>query len=392
MLLHFLVLIFGVISGTITGLLPSIHNNLVTTILLTSGFLYKIPTDLAIIYVVAISVTHTFVDYIPSVYFFSVSADSAVSFNSSQRLFNSGQAHLAINNTIKGSIIAIFVFLTFYIPMILFVPKIYSKLEIMFPWMLFWILVLSVYRAKYKKETIFVILLCGMIGFFALNSNINQPLLPMLTGFFGVSNLFLSKENKDVVEQKIGEEIITIKEIKRIFLKILPISPFCALLPGFGAGQASILIPSKKDDKEVMTLLGAINTLILCLSFFTLFIVRKSRSGAAGAIAQVTFLNEESILMVIFCVLVVSVIAAFTTNLISKKMAKMVSKINLSLMKRIILVLTFILIFVICGFYGVILFIISILSGILSSYFCINKSNMMSCTLIPTIFYYLPFI
>lgn len=389
MFIEFLVLLLGVISGTITGLLPGIHNNLVTTILVSCGFIYDIPINLAIIYIVSISVTHTFVDFIPTIYFFSGSSDTALATTPGQKMFMNGNGHLAINNTIKGSILAIFAFLIIYFPLTYFLTNFYSKIEIMFSWIMLWVVIFSICRAEFKLETILIIFMSGCLGYFVLNSSINQPLLPMLTGFFGIANLITSQES-EIIKQNTTEEKITFKEIRNILLKTIIVSPFCSLMPGLGASQASMFLPSKKDDKETMILLGSINTLVLCTSFVTLFLVNKNRSGAASAISQLTTLTSENILMIILVIVIASVLAAAITNFISKKICCKIEKINIRILKKIILIITTIIVVVVSGFRGLIVLVVSVMIGILAIKFRVAKTNMMSCILVSTMFYYLP--
>ncbi len=386
-----LTILLGIISGTITGLLPGIHNNLVTTILLSSTIIYKIPTNIAIVYIVSLSITHTFTDFIPSIYFFSISPDTAIVSTPGQKLFSRGLGHLAINNTIKGSIIAIFAFLIILIPFVYFIPKIYDKIEIMFPWILFWVIIISIYRTKNRCETILIILCCGLLGFFTLNSTIKEPLTPLLTGFFGISTLIYSKENQNIEKQNIYEEKYTIREITRIMIKTIIISPFCSLLPGLGASQASMLIPNKNtSDEKTMILLGSINTLVLSTSFITLFLINKTRSGASLAISQLTYLTTEEIKLIVLTILITSILSAKLTNILSKFISKRINKIDLKKIRILILIFVTILIFIVSKIYGILVYIIAILIGTLSIKLNVQKTNMMSCILIPTIIYYLP--
>lgn len=64
----------GILAGSCTGLIPGIHVNLVSVFLITiSPFLlrYTNPLSLAM-FVIAMAVVHTFLDFIPSVYLVSV--------------------------------------------------------------------------------------------------------------------------------------------------------------------------------------------------------------------------------------------------------------------------------------------------------------------------------
>lgn len=60
----------GVIAGIFTGLIPGVHVNLVSLLLLSmSGYLLGFTTPLVLcVFIIALSVVHTFLDSIPSIF------------------------------------------------------------------------------------------------------------------------------------------------------------------------------------------------------------------------------------------------------------------------------------------------------------------------------------
>ena len=65
-----LALLFGVLIGTLTGLTPGIHIYLVAVVTLSSSPLllqYTTPIVLSV-FIIALSITHTFVDFLPSTF------------------------------------------------------------------------------------------------------------------------------------------------------------------------------------------------------------------------------------------------------------------------------------------------------------------------------------
>jgi len=70
-------LLIGILAGTMTGLFPGIHINLVAAGLLASvGYFSGIPVLALVVFVVAMAVTHTFIDFIPSIYLGAPEEDS----------------------------------------------------------------------------------------------------------------------------------------------------------------------------------------------------------------------------------------------------------------------------------------------------------------------------
>ena len=82
----FLAITLGIIFGTITGLIPGIHINLIGAILipLSATFLGLTTPIILVIFIVSMALTHSFIDFIPSVFLskgFSTSQNSTVSNN-----------------------------------------------------------------------------------------------------------------------------------------------------------------------------------------------------------------------------------------------------------------------------------------------------------------------
>ena len=72
--------VFGICAGIITGLIPGIHINLISLLLVSiSGFFlgFTSPTVLGV-FIIAMAVTHTFLDVIPSVFLGAPDADTAL--------------------------------------------------------------------------------------------------------------------------------------------------------------------------------------------------------------------------------------------------------------------------------------------------------------------------
>ena len=67
-LLFFLLL--GILAGTFTGLMPGIHINLIGALLVSASvsFLFFIPPLYFVVFITSMAITHTFLDFIPSVF------------------------------------------------------------------------------------------------------------------------------------------------------------------------------------------------------------------------------------------------------------------------------------------------------------------------------------
>ncbi|MBU2616575.1 MAG: tripartite tricarboxylate transporter permease, partial [Nanoarchaeota archaeon] len=315
MLIEIILFMFlGILSGTITGLIPGIHTNLISTIILSisaSAFFFLEPIYL-IALITSMAITHTFVSFIPSVFLGCPDTDTELSVLPGHEMLKRGQGQEAITLASYGGLLAIIILVIIAFPSSKIIPPIYSFLSKNLPltknisisiMALFLILISTLLISLEKKKSLALLafFLTGALGFSALNLNLNEPLLPLLTGLFGASMLLMTIQTKtQIPKQNTENQKPTLKEMKsplaNAFLGSFVASPLLSLLPGLGSGQAAIigntlsrkLVTSFKDkettQKDFLVLLGATNTLVMGFSFVALYLVSRTRTGAAAAI------------------------------------------------------------------------------------------------------------
>lgn len=392
-----LAIVIGILAGTITGLTPGIHTNLIAIIILaaTSFLLPQVPILVLVLFIVSMSITHTFIDFIPSIYLGAPDEDTALSTLPGHEFLLKGKGHEAVLLTLLGSSIAI-ISLIIIVPLfILIIPKAFPIIEKMMSWFLIWISIFLIYADKNSKILPTIIFLtAGFLGIATLNLNLQQPLLPLLTGLFGSSTLLYSiSKNISVPEQKIGKLLIIKKEIIKPFLATSIISPIASFLPGLGSSQAAIIgskITGDLTKKQFLILIGSINTLIISTSFLTLFLINKTRTGTAAAISELLQLTPKTLTAIFITILVTAVISGFLTIRISKLFAKNIHKINYLKISKIIIILLTLTVFLVSGFLGILVFIISTVLGYLTILLSVRRGFLMGVLLVPTILFYLP--
>ena len=106
-------LLLGVSAGTFTGLSPGIHINLVAAILLSlipsSLFLQSIPVLALAIFIASMSITHTFIDFIPSIFLGAPDEDTFLSILPGHQLLQEGKGYEAAILTLYGSLTALII-------------------------------------------------------------------------------------------------------------------------------------------------------------------------------------------------------------------------------------------------------------------------------------------
>jgi len=386
-----LFLILGVVLGTFTGLTPGIHTNLIGIFIVSiSGFFLFVNPIYFIVIITSMAITHTFVDFIPSVFLGCPDTDTELSILPGHELLKEGLGYEAVYLTCYGSIAAIFILILISFPSIFLITKIQNLIQEIVPYLLILISAILILTDSEKFRALFVFLLTGILGLCVLNLNLKEPLLPLLTGLFGSSTLLLSIKNKtEIPEQKITKpKIDSIKP----FLGALIASPFCSFLPGLGSGQAAIIgnTITKNNQKNFLILLGATNTLVMGFSFISLYAISKTRTGAAVAISEISNNITPQILILILAIVLISgIISFFLTLFLAEKISGKINKINYSKVSIITLIILMLVTLIISKPSGLFVLIISTFTGI----YCINtnarRTNMMGCLIIPVIILYL---
>ena len=399
-------LLLGILAGTLTGLIPGIHINLIGIFLisLSATLLSSIPPIYFVVFVVAMAITHTFVDFIPSVFLGCPDTDTELSVLPGHELLKKGEGYQAVLLTCYGSILAIFTLILIAFPSILILSQIYNFIKGLIPFFLILISIILISLERKKFTALGVFLLTGFLGWSVLNMEINQPLLPLLTGLFGGSMLVLSIKNKIKIPKKeiTNPSIINPRPIAGAFLGSLIASPICSFLPGVGSGQAAIIgnTISRSDKKGFLVLIGATNTLVMGFSFISLYLISKTRTGAAVAIKEIIGIPSMNILILILTITLISgLISFFLTKNLAKLFSQKITKINYTKISITTLIVLGFVVFlssglligekITSGFFGLVVLGISTLTGIYCIQTGVRRTNMMGCLIIPTIIFYL---
>ncbi|MEK6830722.1 MAG: tripartite tricarboxylate transporter permease, partial [Nanoarchaeota archaeon] len=391
-----LALLLGVTIGTLTGLTPGIHINLVAVILLSfSVFLLNLTTPIVLaVFIVSMAITHTFIDFIPSIFLGAPDEDSFLSILPGHQLLLKGRAYEAIVLTLYGGLMALVIILLFTPIFIYLLPLVYSYLQKIM-WVVLTLVSFLLIRSEPNKKllALIIFLVAGFLGIATLNLDIKEPLLPLLTGLFGASNLLISiRQNTKIPPQK----IFPLKRIKLSKISVAKTSlasiisaPFTAFLPGLGASEAAIIGQRSlniEDNREFLFLLGAIGTIVMGLSFIAFYSIQKTRTGAAVAISKL--LPEPTINNLILIILTIIISGLLTFQLaiyISKFVSKNIHKIKYSKLSSIILIILLVIVFIFSDFtlkgkiISLLIFLTSTSLGIFTILSGVRRMHLMGC-------------
>jgi len=338
MFLQILLAIFlGCTAGIVTGLIPGIHINLVSLLLVSlSGYMLGFTSPLVLaVFIISMAVTHTFLDPIPSIFLGAPDADQALNVLPGHKLLMKGMGYEAVKLTVIGSLLSLILTLILIPFMLPAVPKIYSFLQPYMAYILIGVVVFMILKEKGLNGIFWgavIFLLSGILGMIVLGfPNLNQPLFPMLSGLFGLSVLITSlNDNVEVPKQRITEiiEVGKTNKIKAIGAAVFSGS-LTGIFPGLGAAQAAIIgmqLVGEIGMYAFMILIGGINTVNFVFSLATFYTLEKARNGAIVAVLEIIKSINLSELIILMCAaLIAGGAATFLTLKITRVFSKMIN-------------------------------------------------------------------
>lgn len=402
MILELLIaLTLGITIGTATGLIPGIHINLVAFFLVavSASLLMFFPPISLIIFIVSLSITHIFIDFIPTIFLGAPDEDTSLSILPGHEMLINGQGYEAVVLSVLGAFIGIILLFPLIPFFILVLPIIYQYIQRIIPLILILIVFVMILFEKNKILTSIIIILSGFLGYSSLNLNLKDPLLPLLTGLFGSSSLITSITKKTLLpKQEITKLSLIIKKLNPVsFLKSilssLIASPVCSFLPSLGSSQGSAIgsyVVGELDRKEFLILIGIVNTLVMSLSFITLYSINKSRTGSAAAISKLlSSLSQSDLALIVLSITISAVLAFIISIFIAKYFSKIITRISYTKLSVFILIFLTFVITMFSGIIGLVIYITSTALGISCILLKIKRTSLMGCLLIPTIIIYL---
>ena len=390
-----LAIALGILAGTVTGLIPGIHVNLIAVLIISMPLNFQ--PILVAIFILSVAITHSFLDSIPSIYLGAPDEAQALNVLPGHRLLHKGLGHQAITYTLLGSfgclILSILLF-PFFLKIIEFI---YPYLKPITALILIVVVLYMILKEKNKKLlSLICFLLSGTLGLIVFTiPNLKQPLFPLLSGLFGVSIIITSLlQESSIPSQTPNQElIISKKNTTQAITAASCVGLIAAFLPGFGNSQAAIIATNfvkNIGDEGFLTLVGGINTANMIISIATAYTLQKARNGAIVTIQSLlTAVTLEQLLIFLSTALVVGGVAVILGLFISKKFLKLIQKVNYKkLMLSIIIFITLLAIFF-DTFIGITILLTATGIGLLTSFWGVGKNHLMGCLILPVILFLL---
>ncbi|MFW5865958.1 MAG: tripartite tricarboxylate transporter permease [Nanoarchaeota archaeon] len=388
-------ILLGVLAGCFTGLIPGVHVNLITAVVVSSvAIISSINPFLISIFILSLALTHSFLDSIPSIYLGAPDADQVVSVLPGHQMVLEGDGHRAVLYTIVGSFSALLLTLAMFPLGLSFLIPVQSVVEPYIGKLLFLIITILLFMSrKFLLNTLFF-LASGLLGLLSLDL-INQShiLLPLLSGLFGVSTLLLSLNSSSSLPNQLLSSYLPLSfsDIEKNISRATLVGMLASFLPGFGSSQGAIVASAtmrKKTPKDYLILVGGINTVNFAFSLVTVALLDKARNGAIiGISSLLETITASHLVFFVPILLFTGSIAVVLGIFLSKKMTILMAKVPYNKLVISVIVFLLIIVTILSGAQGILILLCATALGILASLLGAQKNMLLGCLILPVILY-----
>ena len=376
-------IIIGIVLGFIAGIIPGLHPNFIG-VLVVAGFLDKN----TIFILVPMLVSSAFFEFIRSIFLFVPDEGHVLAMHPIFKFVSEGKSLIALKLVLFGLIFAIFISIIMSPLLIVIVPPVFMAIKGYVPFALIIIAGFMILRDEHPLFALAIFLLAGALGYFGLQI-LKQPLLILLTGFFGFPILFQIK--KHVTRQiKSYEYKIPKKSIARGVASAFGSALMLTFIPAVGPAQASVFTRGLlQKSEDFLISIGALSGFDIVFSLLLLYSVQKARIGILEVAGKFFKFDLTFLIVTLLLVLAVALFSYFITLKLGKFMIGQMERIDYKKLAIAVVVGISIASFYFDSFAGLFFLFAAAGIGLLASRLRTNMTHCMGSLMIPTLIYYL---
>lgn len=420
--------LLGTGTGAVTGLAPGLHVNNVAAVVLATraswvAFLLgpwagEDPRTLGLLlscYLLATAVSHGIFDFVPSVFLGAPTEETALTILPGHRMLLDGEGARAVSLAARGAVLGTALSAVALVPLRLLLGSPVNLAAAFRPWSPFFLggilvaLVLSEARFGRRRgrrvaRAIWVQAMAGLLGLAALRGpsgiDPNAALFPLFSGLFGFPNLIVSlwtRPGQVPPQRAEGLPPLSRSEAGQALRGSLA-GAAISWLPGLSGGAAATLAAlgtsRKMPPSGFMVILGAVSTSTAVLSVSVLFIIGRTRSGVAAAVAELLgragtwaspFELPSAVVWILLASLIAAVVAAPMASRIAEVLAPRFARWDPRLLAGATLVALSLLILVATGPVGLGLAGLAALVGAVPVRIGVRRIQLMAALLVPVL-------
>ena len=384
----------GVALGTASGLVPGLHAN--NFALLLAAFAASIPADPLLIGVAMLTagVVHTFLDIVPALALGVPDAAMAIAALPGHRLVLAGRGREALRLSAVGSAIAVGIALPLAVPitwlMIHSYPTIRAHLWIVLGAVVC-LLVVTESTPQAAAGGLLGFLLAAILGWAVLDVSPDAPLgsgsmlTPLLTGLFGAPILLDAMGGGGVPPQADAKLTMARKDLGLTAGAGSLAGAIVGYLPGISAAIASVMalpaVPNRDVDRGFIVATSGANTANTVFALFALVALGTPRTGVMVAVDTTGVPLVVPVLLA--AVVVGAACGALLVVLVGDRYLLHVGKMDYTRVSVVVLAFLGALAFGLTGWFGVVVFVVSTIIGLVPTRFGARRVHLMGVLIGP---------
>ena len=416
-------LVGGIIIGAIAGILPGVHVNNTSAILLGMTPVMVaagMPALYIALMIVVSTVSQSFLDILPSIFLGAPDEATVMAVLPGHKMLLEGRGLEAVRLSAIGSALAIPVSLLMMLPLSLFFKAFEAPMQAYMCFILLGISALVIFsnrglgpfprlsdRIKAIAYAAAIYLICGLLGVVAFGIEpllspliaVSAPtmLLPLLSGLFGAPALILSLNAGSKIPTQYQTSIsLSGSDIMKGAMTGAAAGALVSWFPAVSTGVATTVtgLFSKNgdwDDKRYLVSVSGVNTANAIFSLVALYVIAHPRSGAVAAAQTVLggTIDFNVFMLFVVAICATGALSYAVTLAAGGSAAGIFAKIDYQLLNRSVLIFLAAMCFVLTGVLGLIIFALSAMIGMAPHILGVRKTCLMGVLLVPCILYFL---
>ncbi len=386
----------GILAGIITGLTPGLHINTIAILALGIYRTNDIDPLLLSCFIIAMSTAHSFLDFIPSIFFGVPDPATALTVLPTHKMLFKGKGYEALALSVIGGLFGMVILIIFLITIASLITPAYAKIKPMIPYLLIFAISFIILKGTKRRASLFIFIISGLLGTITFKSymiNSNYIMFPLFAGLFGMSNLLMSFGNISAIPKQKTDIKIRLKGTFKSSAAGFAGGLVAGIIPGLGSSQSAMLVQhlgKMKGAKNFIIAVGTIGTIDIILSFLAIYLIGNARSGVAIAVGAIIGTMTKDTLQIFIGIAFLSAgLAAILTLDVGKVATKIIENIDYKKTSIAIMLLLTVMTIIFTGMYGLILLTASTSLGIYTQLIGVRRSMLMGCLIVPTIMFFL---
>lgn len=368
----------GILAGLVLGLLPGIHTNTIISILSPLGLAGG---DFSL-FILGLVPAHIISSFIPSIFIGVPEEETVLSMLAGQKMLANGNGLVAFKTVLFSIVIATLLSIFLFYFSLNLIPNAYSILKPYVPYAVLLLSLFFILRTKNVLLSAFIFTLSGLLGYFSLNSGINDVFLPLFSGLFAMGGILTY--SKSIVPNQLDEPL------SMDFLKFT--------VAGVILGMFSDILPAVSSPSQISSFISAFmpmpsigflatSSAIIAsrevFSFASSATINKARNGSTIALSKLITI-QDNFLLVLSLFGIAIAISVFILFKYRKTFVE-ISKMDFSKINILIAVYLLSIVYLIDGFTGIVIFLLASAIGFLTIKMDVERTNMMGSIILPTL-------